>query len=615
MATNQQTAETNVTALKQVKYEERLRSKSLFQRAMYRLRHDYLTLSALAVLLLLTFTSFAAPLVVQLLNVNYNNNDLYLNKLPIGSSVSESNTTVWQWIVEAGSARRAFVGHSQPITVMAFGADGEHFITAAQDQSVRLWHITSGRTKRRLLLEDDSGLYTAVAIQPGSEFFATATSEGTINTWEDDKAIPTDPDIPVVSIDAHDGAVTALHYSMDGLTLLSASEDGTAKLWNTETGTQVKSFEVGSPVIDADFSSDDSQVVTAGEDGILTIWDVSSSEASNTIDTGMSVRSVEFGPVGETVVTAGGEAAIIWEIASGEQMLSFEYRAEINSARFTPDGTQILTANEDGTALLWDVESGEIAQSFDNFEFPMNDAVISPDGSMVLTGSDGQRRNFLLGTDTAGRDHLTRLLYGGQVSLKIGFLSAIGALSIGLVIGVTAGFYGGRIDDFIMWIITTLDSIPALYLLLIVAALLSPNDTSLILVLVFLVWTGSTRIVRGETFSIRERDYVMAARALGASNLRVMFFHIAPNVISILLIVLSRLIGGLILTESTLSFLGFGVKPPIPTWGNMLSNDLNLLREAPHLVFAPGLMITVTVLCLYIIGDGLRDAFDPTQAD
>jgi peptide/nickel transport system permease protein len=107
----------------------------------------------------------------------------------------------------------------------------------------------------------------------------------------------------------------------------------------------------------------------------------------------------------------------------------------------------------------------------------------------------------------------------------------------------------------------------------------------------------------------------MAARALGASNLRIMFFHIAPNVISILLIVLSRLIGGLILTESTLSFLGFGVKPPIPTWGNMLSNDLNLLREAPHLVFAPGLMITVTVLCLYIIGDGLRDAFDPTQAD
>ncbi len=228
---------------------------------------------------------------------------------------------------------------------------------------------------------------------------------------------------------------------------------------------------------------------------------------------------------------------------------------------------------------------------------------------------DGVTRRYVLGTDSLGRDQLSRLLYAGQISLKIGFLSAIGALTIGIVIGVTTGYFGGVVDDFVIWMITTLDSIPGLFLLLILSSLLNPDENSLILVLVFLGWTGSTRIVRGETFSLREREFILAARSIGASSPRIMFLHITPNVISILLIVLTRAIGGLMLAEASLSFLGFGVKEPTPTWGNMLSSDLTLLRQAPHLVYAPGIMIAVTVLCLYIIGDGLRDAFDPKIAD
>jgi peptide/nickel transport system permease protein len=221
----------------------------------------------------------------------------------------------------------------------------------------------------------------------------------------------------------------------------------------------------------------------------------------------------------------------------------------------------------------------------------------------------------ILGTDDLGRDHLARLLYAGRVSLGIAFSAALLSLSIGIAIGVFTGYYGGVVDDITIWFITTLNSIPQLFLLLIVAALLSPNATSLVLVLSLLGWTGATRIVRGETFSLKQQEFVIAARALGASDVRIMFVHIVPNIISLLVISLALTIGNLILVESTLSFLGFGVKAPTPTWGNMLSGGLDLVRRAPHLVFAPGLLIFATVLCLYIIGDGLRDAFDPKQAD
>lgn len=221
----------------------------------------------------------------------------------------------------------------------------------------------------------------------------------------------------------------------------------------------------------------------------------------------------------------------------------------------------------------------------------------------------------ILGTDDAGRDHLARLLYGGQVSLGIAFSAAFLSLAIGISVGVITGYFGGALDDLVIWFITTLNSIPQLFLLLMISAVLSPGPLSLILVLSFLGWTGTTRLVRGETFSLKARDYTLAARSMGASDWRIMFVHIVPNIFSLLIIVLTRAIGGLILAESALSFLGFGIKPPTPSWGNMLSGGLDMLRNAPHLLIAPGLLISTTVLCLYIIGDGLRDAFDPRTED
>ncbi|MBX3062519.1 MAG: ABC transporter permease [Anaerolineae bacterium] len=223
--------------------------------------------------------------------------------------------------------------------------------------------------------------------------------------------------------------------------------------------------------------------------------------------------------------------------------------------------------------------------------------------------------NHLLGTDDLGRDHLARLLYAGQVSLGIAFVAAFLSLSIGVTVGILAGYYGGWLDDAINWLIATLGSIPTLFLLLIIAAVFSPGPMVLILVLGGLGWLSTARLVRGETLALREREYVISARSIGASNIRIMLQHILPNLLSIVLITLATDIGDLILTESALSFLGLGIQPPTPSWGNMLSNAQTFFTLGPHLVVLPGILISTTVLCLYVIGDGLRDAFDPTARD
>lgn len=221
----------------------------------------------------------------------------------------------------------------------------------------------------------------------------------------------------------------------------------------------------------------------------------------------------------------------------------------------------------------------------------------------------------ILGTDDKGRDHFARLLYGAQISLGVALAASALSMTIGISLGMITGYYGGVIDDLMIWFITTLGSIPSLFLLLIISAILTPSPLVFVGILGFLGWTGTMRLVRGETLALREREYIIAARAMGASDIRIMFRHIFPNLISIVIITMALDIGALILLESALSYLGFGINPPIPTWGNMLSESQAFFRKAPHLVFAPGILITVTVLCLYVIGDGLRDAFDPTTKD
>jgi peptide/nickel transport system permease protein len=162
-------------------------------------------------------------------------------------------------------------------------------------------------------------------------------------------------------------------------------------------------------------------------------------------------------------------------------------------------------------------------------------------------------------------------------------------------------------------VINTLSSMPPLFILLIVSALWSPSPQILVIILALLGWFGTCRLVRGEVLSIKERDYVLAARALGASNTRLLFIHIFPNVLSLVIVTGTIIAGNLILLESGLSYLGLGVQPPTPTWGNMLTDARNFLVTGVHLIVWPGMLIMLTVLCFYLVGDGLRDALDPRR--
>ena len=222
-------------------------------------------------------------------------------------------------------------------------------------------------------------------------------------------------------------------------------------------------------------------------------------------------------------------------------------------------------------------------------------------------GVDG----FVLGADHLGRDQLVRLIYGGRISLAIAYASSLGIIFIGVSLGLVSGFYGGIVDDIIMWIINTLSAIPALFILLVASAIWEPSPEVLVFILAMLGWFGTCRLVRGEVLSIRERDFVLAAKALGATNRRLLLAHIAPNIFSIVIVTGSIIAGNLILLESGLSYLGVGVQPPTPTWGNMLTDSRNYFATGVHLVLWPGVLIVITVLCFYLIGDGLRDALDP----
>lgn len=236
---------------------------------------------------------------------------------------------------------------------------------------------------------------------------------------------------------------------------------------------------------------------------------------------------------------------------------------------------------------------------------------VEPNATDLQVTFQGPSPEHWLGTDQLGRDQLSRLLYGGRVSLAIGFSGAFLAMTLGIAIGLASGYFGGIIDDLIIWFINTLQSVPTIFLLLIIVAVFEPSPFWLTMIFGFLGWTGAARLVRGEVFSVRERDYVTAARALGSSNLNLLIRHVLPNVIPIVIIIAARDVGILILSESALSYLGLGIQPPTATWGNMLSKSQQYFVLGQHLVIFPGLLITITVLCLYTIGDGLRDALDP----
>lgn len=213
-----------------------------------------------------------------------------------------------------------------------------------------------------------------------------------------------------------------------------------------------------------------------------------------------------------------------------------------------------------------------------------------------------------LGTDNLGRDVLTRLLAGAHTSLTIGFVAVGVSLSIGVVVGAVAGYRGGWIDGLLMRMVDAIMCFPTFFLILSVVAILGPNIWNIVVVIGLVSWTGTARLVRAEFLSLREMQYAQAARAIGLSGVKIMFKHILPNAMAPILVTAVLGIPAAILTEASLSFLGFGVQPPQPTWGNIIADGKTYILDAWWLILFPGLAILATTLAFYLAGDGLREA-------
>jgi peptide/nickel transport system permease protein len=217
----------------------------------------------------------------------------------------------------------------------------------------------------------------------------------------------------------------------------------------------------------------------------------------------------------------------------------------------------------------------------------------------------------LLGTDELGRDELSRLFYGGRISLSVGFAAAIISTLAGIVVGAIAGFYGGVTDMLLMRFVDLMLAFPAIFLLLILFSMYGSSVLSVILFLGAFSWMWLARIIRGEFMSLKQRDFVEAARAIGVPNHIIIRRHLLPNVLAAIIVATTLNIAYSMLSEATLSFLGFGVPPETPTWGNMLNAARPYYVTVPLLAIAPGLTLTIAVLAINFVGDGLRDAFDP----
>ncbi|MEI6020952.1 MAG: ABC transporter permease [Bacteroidota bacterium] len=275
---------------------------------------------------------------------------------------------------------------------------------------------------------------------------------------------------------------------------------------------------------------------------------------------------------------------------------------------------QVIYAIEPSTKMIFDAAKNECVFYQYNQKTPSRERVVNLRSKILA--SNLVNKKFILGTDLLGRDLLSRLMIGTRISLTVGLISVIISIIIGIFLGSLAGYFRGRIDDVIMWLINVVWSIPTLLLVIAITLVLGKGVTQVFIAVGLTMWVEVARIVRGQVMSIREKEFVEAGRALGYQNSRIIFRHILPNVLGPVVVIAAGNFASAILMEAGLSFLGLGAQPPIPSWGEMTNAHHGyILMDKAYLAFIPGMAIMLLVLAFMLVGNGLRDAMDTRAVD
>jgi ABC-type dipeptide/oligopeptide/nickel transport system permease subunit len=416
-----------------------------------------------------------------------------------------------------------------------------------------------------------------------------------------------------------DGERVAVAWNSNGTLVMTASGT-TVALWNVFTGTAVATLDHDSPLTSAVFNKTTSKLLTTTASGTLHIWNASTFQEELVIEhdgplaNGAWAENISRGV--QYVMASSDNTALVWSATNGESVLELDHGEPVEKIAGSPLATRIFTQSAN-RIRVWEAGSGKEVLNIKR-ETPIVDTEWQNTGGGILVASGNEldvvktsNYQYLMGVDGNVRDQFSRVIYGTRLSLMVGFVTVTLAVVVGTVSGAIAGFLGGWVDNTIMRVMDVMLAFPSLILAIAVVTVLGPGLINALLAISIVFIPAYARVARSGVLAVREEDFVIADRALGVSNTRILFHRILPNALAPLIVQATLGIGTAILDAAALSFLGLGAQPPTPEWGAMLGSERNQVFTAPHLVFYPGIAIMITVLAFNLLGDGLRDALDP----
>jgi len=519
------------------------------------------------------------------------------------SATSGNTITIWN----RGSGKKLMdLQADQPIFAIDWSPNDQKILGITEDEVI-VWDVNRRQIDRTL---ENPGGATLVKWNADGTRFLTA-SDRRVDLWDT-------LSWGVVSTIELESDLTEVAWNGNG-TLVMTAAGRQVQLWNVFTGTAVTTLEHENPVTSARFNRGSTRIVTTAGT-TLHVWNAASFAEERVIEYDQPLDNAawsdDLSRGVERVMATSGTTGLMWSSRSGELLHEFDHGAPIEQIASSPLATRIFTKSEQ-LLRVWDATNGEHILSQETDGVLTSTAWQTNGGGILVADGDAVNilktsdRQYIMGIDGNVRDQFSRVIYGTRLSLLVGLTTVTLAVIVGTISGAIAGFLGGWVDNVIMRIMDVMLAFPSLILAIAVVTVLGPGLINALTAISIVFIPAYARVARSGVLSVKEEDFVTADRALGVSQVRILFRRVLPNAMAPLIVQATLGIGTAILDAAALSFLGLGAQPPTPEWGAMLGAERNQVFTAPHLVFYPGIAIMITVLAFNLLGDGLRDALDP----